>query len=197
MSSYSDSVKLCRGVKAMQRLQDDSAMDGAKIWSCYWIWLRISKWVRERFPLFLRARLNIFTSGGIVYTSKVFLPKGPLMLGFNKVFYCLKKYCLFELFIIPLDCSSTVASVRRDGIIHVFLHFVLQVGFLLSFLNEVKEDLFHRAQYEAPLMHVKGQSFLFCTVLATYSKLQTHLWCYFAETQKQATTTEQHGLNGT
>lgn len=133
MSSYSDSVKLCRGVKAMQRLRDDSAMDGAKIWSCYWIWLQISKWVRERFPLFLRARLNIFTSGGIVYTSKVFLPKGPLMLGFNKVFYCLKKYCLFELFIIPLDRSSTVASVRRDGIIHVFLHFVLQVGFF-SFL---------------------------------------------------------------
>lgn len=39
---------------------------------------------------FLGARLNIFTTGGIVYTSKVFLPKGPLMLGFNKVFYCLK-----------------------------------------------------------------------------------------------------------
>lgn len=59
---------------------------------------------------FLGARLNIFTSGGNVYTSKVFLPKGPLMLGFNKVFYCLKWYCLF---IIPLDRSSTVGSVKE------------------------------------------------------------------------------------
>lgn len=44
----------------------------------------------EGFSVFLVARLNIFTSGGIVYTSKVFLPNGPLMLGFNKVYYCLK-----------------------------------------------------------------------------------------------------------
>lgn len=45
------------------------------------------------FP-FPGARLNIFTTGGIVYTSEVFLPKGSLMLDFNKVFL------LFE--VVPL-----------------------------------------------------------------------------------------------
>lgn len=42
MSLQSDSVKLCRGAKAMQRLWDDSGMDGPMICGCYWIWLAIS-----------------------------------------------------------------------------------------------------------------------------------------------------------
>lgn len=79
---------------------------------------------------------------GMCTHQKVFpSPKGPLMLGFNKVFYCLKCYCLFELFIIPLDGSASVAWRKRDSITHVSplflirirtLHFVIQVGFSFS-----------------------------------------------------------------
>lgn len=42
MSLQSDSVKLCWGAKATQRLWDDSGMDGPMICGCYWIWLAIS-----------------------------------------------------------------------------------------------------------------------------------------------------------
>lgn len=83
MSSQSDSVKLCRGTKAMQRLWDDSGMDGAMICGRYWIWLAISlgrkKGVRRVISAFspllsLSARLNIFASWGNVYTSKSLSP---------------------------------------------------------------------------------------------------------------------------
>lgn len=87
MSLQSDSVKLCRGAKAMQRLWDDSGMDGPMICGCYWIWLAISlgrkKGVRRVISaslsppnplLSLSARLNIFASWGNVYTSKSLSP---------------------------------------------------------------------------------------------------------------------------
>lgn len=85
--NYAGGLRLCKDYVMIQRW--------IRLWSKvieFGSWYP-SQWRMESgewFALFLGARLNIFTTGGIVYTSKVFFPKGPLMLGFNKVFYCLK-----------------------------------------------------------------------------------------------------------
>lgn len=38
------------------------------------------------------------------------------MLGFNKVFYCLKYAACFELFRIPLDCCDAIGSVTETAL---------------------------------------------------------------------------------